>query len=212
MSWRKRFFVSAAGISGMHDEGELDGTTALAPDEADALLPRHILTRADLNLWEQENILEGITWSLRSRSPVLSEALVRELHRRMFNGTWSWAGRYRTSDKSIGVHWPTIPAEVRNLILDGQYWIENDTLELDEAAIRLHHRLVKIHPFVNGNGRHARLWCDMLLRQWGRPPFAWKSRELNIGGEARRAYIDALRAADDNDYEPLRELLMRGRT
>jgi Fic-DOC domain mobile mystery protein B len=195
----------------MFDENHPDGATPLDPDEADALLPQYIQTRAELNLWEQENILEAATWTLRARSPALSERLIRELHRRMFNRTWAWAGHYRTSDKSIGVYWATIPSEVRNLIDDGRYWIENDTFEIDEAALRLHHRLVKIHPFVNGNGRHARLWCDMLLRQNGRPPFAWKSQDLDVMGEVRRAYIDALRAADINDYTPLVTLLIRDR-
>jgi fido (protein-threonine AMPylation protein) len=94
---------------------------------------------------------------------------------------------------------------------DGLFWMERGTFTLDEAALRLHHRLVKVHPFPNGNGRHARLWCDTLLRQQGRPPFAWRSRELDQVGEARHAYVGALQAADGSDYEPLFTLYLSSR-
>ena len=192
-------------------DNEPDGATPVDPDEAEELLPAHIHSRAELNLWEQANILEGARWAMRARSPALSDATIRELHRRMFDETWAWAGRYRTSDKNIGVHWPTISMEVRNLLDDGQYWLDHGTYSIDEAAARLHHRFVKTHPFPNGNGRHARLWCDMVLRQSGRPSFEWKNRELDSDGETRRAYIAALRAADGQDYAPLLSLLLRDR-
>jgi Fic-DOC domain mobile mystery protein B len=101
--------------------------------------------------------------------------------------------------------------EVKNLLDDGEYWLDHGTFTVDEAAARLHHRLVKVHPFPNGNGRHARLWCDMVLLQNGRRPFEWKNRELDSEGEARRDYIAALRAADGQDYEALLGLLLRDR-
>jgi len=192
-------------------DNEPDGATPLDPDETVALLPAHIRIRAELNVWEQANILEAARWATGARTQVLSDATIRELHRRMFDETWAWAGRYRTSEKTIGVHWPTISTEVRNLLNDGQYWLDHGTYAIDEAAARLHHRLVKIHPFPNGNGRHARLWCDMVLRENGRPPFEWKGRELDSDGEARRAYITALQAADGQDYTPLLSLLLRER-
>lgn len=192
-------------------DNEPDGATPVDPDEAEALLPAHIHSRAELNLWEQANILEGARWAARTRTPALSDATIRELHRRMFDETWAWAGRYRTSDKNIGVHWPAISTEVRKLLDDGQYWLDHGTFTVDEAAAQLHHRLVKIHPFPNGNGRHARLWCDMVLRQNGHRPFEWKNRELDSDGEARRAYIAALQAADGQDYGPLLSLLLRDR-
>ncbi|NNF29127.1 MAG: mobile mystery protein B [Gemmatimonadetes bacterium] len=189
-------------------ESEPDGATPIDPDEAADLLPAHIHTRDELNLWEQENILAAALWAERARTPALTQHAVREVHRRMFDRTWAWAGKYRRSDKNIGVHWPTIAEEVLNLVKDGVFWMENGTFPIDEAAMRLHHRMVKVHPFPNGNGRHARLWCDLLLRQTGRPPFEWKSRDLDAEGEARTAYITSLRAADNNDYGPLRELLL----
>jgi Fic-DOC domain mobile mystery protein B len=156
---------------------EVPGATPLDPDEAGALLPGHLRTWEEVNEWEQQNILEAMTWALGRKPKSLSEVTIRELHRRMFERTWSWAGRYRSSDKNLGVPWFSISSEVLNLVRDGQYWIENGTFSMDEAALRLHHRLVQIHPFANGNGRHARLWCDLFLREQGRPMFVWRSKE-----------------------------------
>jgi Fic-DOC domain mobile mystery protein B len=190
---------------------EPDGATPLDPDEAEGLLPAHILTRSELNEWEQRNILEATAWSRRVRATVLSEPLLREMHRRMFDRTWDWAGRYRTSDKNIGVFWAAVPTEARKLVDDGGYWLEHRIVPIDETALRLHHRMVKVHLFANGNGRHARLWCDTLLRQRGRPPMDWKNRELDHAGGARLAYIRALRAADAEDYRPLLGLYLPGR-
>ena len=84
----------------------------------------------------------------RTRKAALDEDFVRELHLRMFDETWGWAGKYRKSDKNIGVHLPTISVEVRNLIDDGRYWLDHDVYSIDKATLRLHHRLVKLHPFV----------------------------------------------------------------
>lgn len=189
------------------------GATPLTQDEQDELLPDHLDTRGDLNEWEQDNIDEAILWAQTTRIPALDEATIRELHRRMFDRTWAWAGTYRRSATNIGnVACPDIPAEVRKLVDDGAYWLEHGESTVDETVLRLHHRLVgHIHPFPNGNGRHGRLWCDLLLKQSGRPPFGWKNTELGSDGEARRAYIRSLQAADGGDYNPLRGLLLRGR-
>lgn len=193
----------------MFDEPE--GATPIDADEASELLPAHIQTREELNVWEQENILTAAKWAGRTRKYALAEDFIRELHRMMFDETWRWAGQFRRSDKNIGVHWETIPAEVRNLVDDGSYWLEHAVYSIDEAALRLHHRLVKIHPFPNGNGRHARLWCDTLLHQNGRPEFRWSKGDLNREGEDRLVYIRALRAADDHNYEPLFRLYLKDR-
>lgn len=85
-----------------------EGATPLDPDEAEDLLPSHIRTRKELNVWEQENILVAASWIRRTRVAALDEMTLRELHRKMFSETWRWAGRFRTSDKTIGIHWPQI--------------------------------------------------------------------------------------------------------
>ena len=188
-----------------------EGATPIDPDEAKDLVPSHIRTRGELNVWEQENILVAATWVQRTRAKALDEATIRELHRRMFSETWGWAGRYRTSDKTIGIHWPQIPVAVRDFVDDGRLWIRQEVFPPDEAALRLHHRLVQIHPFPNGNGRHARLWCDMLLSQIGRPTIDWGGATLDTAGEQRRAYIRALWCADQGDLQPLLSLFLQGR-
>lgn len=192
-------------------ENEPEGATPIDADEARDLIPQHLQTRDQLNTWEQENILFASKWTNTLRESVLSDEKLRELHRRMFGRTWKWAGQYRRSNKNIGVEWPVIATEVRVLTKDARFWLEHETYSIDEAAVRLHHRLVSIHPFPNGNGRHSRLWCDTLLRQHGRPPFKWKNAELDKMTTARHAYIHALRAADLNDYSPLFDLLLFGR-
>ena len=188
-----------------------EGATPLDPDEAEDLLPGHIRTRGELNVWEQENILVAVDWVQRTRAEALDEATIRELHRRMFSETWRWAGRYRTSDKTIGIHWPQIPVALRNFVEDGRLWLREEVFPPDEAAIRLHLRLVQIHPYPNGNGRHARLWCDMLLSQVGQSAIDWGGANLDSAGEQRKAYIRALWSADDGDLQPLLTLFLQGR-
>jgi len=113
--------------------------------------------------------------------------------------------------RTTQIHWPQIPVAVRNFVEDGRLWLEDGVFPPDEAALRLHHRLVQIHPFPNGNGRHARLWCDMLLTQAGRPVFEWGGASLDRAGDHRRAYIRALWSADNGDLQPLLDLFLKGR-
>ncbi|MGE5625111.1 MAG: mobile mystery protein B [Bacillota bacterium] len=96
-----------------------------------------------------------------------------------------------------------MPEELGKLCADVQYWIKNNTYETDEIASRFHHRLVFIHPFPNGNGRHGRLMADLLLEWLKRPAFTWGSADLNRLGSAREYYLAALRAGDKDDYGPL---------
>lgn len=180
------------------------GATPLDPDEAAGLIPRHITTQGELNEWEQTNILEGVQWALKQKKrDLLDEAYQRELHRRMFSKTWKWAGSFRQTDKNIGVDWLQIPVQLRNLQGDAKAQIEFKSYPPDELVLRFHHRLVWIHPFANGNGRHARLMADMLIQRMGHPAFSWGGQSLVGASEKRRAYLDALRAADGRDYQPL---------
>ena len=182
-----------------------DGATPLDADEAEGLRLTHVTTRQELNIFEQENIRLGAAWAFaRSRPHILSEAFMRELHRRMFGHVWRWAGEFRQSDKNIGAPRETIGIALRQLCDDVRYWIEHGTYAPDEIAARFHHRLVAIHPFANGNGRHARLVTDLLLeKRLGRPRFTWGGADLEQTGVARQRYIAALQAADRGDDAPL---------
>jgi len=184
-------------------EPDDDGQTPLDPDEARGLLLDWVASRADLNLAEEENIALGMAWGERAvlRAPVLSQEFLRELHRRMFGRVWRWAGRYRDSERNIGVAPHAIGSELKNLLDDVQTWDEFDTYVLDERAVRLHHRLTVVHPFPNGNGRCARVFTDLYLEARGAAAFAWGAKLQ--GDTRRRRYLDAIRAADSRDYRPL---------
>jgi Fic-DOC domain mobile mystery protein B len=184
-----------------------EGATLLDPDELEGLKIKTITTRGELDRWEQENINTAIEWlsSRRNKADILNESFVRKLHEKMFGKVWTWAGMFRRTNKNIGVDKTLIGIELRNLLDDVKYWIENKTYEPDEIAARFHHRMVFIHPFPNGNGRHARLIADVLLTDvLGLEPFTWGNGDLVHTGDVRHHYIEALRAADGHDYEPLK--------
>ena len=176
------------------------GATPLDPDEAQGLLPAHITTQGDLNIWEQTNILQGELWAAHQyKRELLDEQFIRELHRRMFDQTWRWAGTFRSSDKNIGVDWLQIAMQLRNLLDNTRYQADHQVFPADELAVRFHHQLVAIHPFPNGNGRHARLMADLLVQRLGRPRFSWGGASLVEANEVRRTYLEALRAADKHN-------------
>lgn len=186
---------------------EPDDATPLAPEERDGLLQTWITHRRDLNEAEQENILKGAAWARRSRgltaAGLLNDAFARTLHKRMFGEVWKWAGTYRQTERNIGIDAYRISAELAAMFDDVRYWVEHKTFPADEIAIRLHHRLVAIHPFPNGNGRHARLMADLLIERLGGGHFSWGGGSLADVGELRRQYVAALRAADNHDIGPL---------
>ncbi len=190
------------------EEKELkDASTAISLEDAAALKP-DLATKQDLDQWEYRNILEARARALASRrlrgSDPLTERYIRELHLRMFNQTWQWAGQYRTSNPNLGIPYAQIREQLGQLLGDARYWVENKTYDLDEIAVRFHHRIVWIHPFPNGNGRHGRLIADVIAMKWGREPFSWGPNDLTAAGAARDQYIKALKTADNNgDIKPL---------
>jgi len=182
-----------------------DGKTPLSAEELADLIP-NLATKEELNEWERENILFARKWAIGDRinaENIACDEYVRKLHKKMFDQTWKWAGEYRRAEKNIGVPFHEVRERLLALLADVRYWIANDTYSPDEAAIRFHHRLVLIHPFPNGNGRHARLIADVLAIKLGRPAFTWGSINLIKEGEARNGYLAGLRIADDGDIHPL---------
>ena len=182
-----------------------EGNTPLSHEEPADLIPS-LATKEELNEWERENNLQARAWAIEDRtSPadIPSDEYVRKLHKRMFDQTWKWAGDYRRTEKNIGVPVHEIRERFVTLCGDVRYWIENNTYPPDEIAVRFHHRLTFIHPFPNGNGRHARLIADILLIKLGRDAFTWGSANLVREGEARTKYLEAIRAADEGDIQPL---------
>jgi Fic-DOC domain mobile mystery protein B len=189
---------------------EPDGATPLTDAELNGLrLP--LLTRAELNLAEAQNIGHAVSWLFSARRPrpesVTTEAWLKNLHRRMYGEVWAWAGQYRTADRNLGVPYWQIRADMRNLEADAHAWLADTTSGRygnDECAVRLGHRLVVIHPFPNGNGRWSRLASDALVVALGAPRFTWGAGSLIEPTKLRRNYIAALQAADtDRDFAAL---------
>ncbi len=184
-----------------------DGGTALTEEEREGLIPSYITLRSELNEAEQANILEAEEWAFARKRDLLEEKFLNNLHQRMYGNVWRWAGQYRTTGKNIGIDAYRIPTELRQLLDDCRYWIENGTYENDEIAARFHNRLVSIHCYPNGNGRHARLAADLLLKSMGLERFSWGRKNLVDVGETRKRYIAALQAADEHDIGPLLEFV-----
>jgi Fic-DOC domain mobile mystery protein B len=186
--------------------GDADGQTPLDPEEAAQILRQAITTLGELDAVEQENIAQAVQWAFNRKRPfgtVLDEPFLRRLHQRMFGDVWRWAGTYRQTARNIGVDAWLIPQEVAGLIGNARYWVEHNTYDPAELSVRFHHRLVAIHPFPNGNGRHSRLAADLLIASLDGEPLTWGSR-LELDAAAIRArYIAALRSADANDLADL---------
>lgn len=186
--------------------GEPDGATPLDPDDLEGVKFKHIKTRGELDELEQVNIQSGLQWLSRIRiKDVLSEEFIRTLHKRMFGDVWSWAGTFRSTEKNVGIDPIQIGEQLRMLLDDARYWAEHETYPRLEAAARFHHRIVQIHCFPNGNGRHARIATDAYLQErFAHPPIDWAGGfDLMQSNERRDEYIAALMAADAGDYEPL---------
>jgi Fic-DOC domain mobile mystery protein B len=180
-----------------------NAATPLSPEEMRELIPAHIASRDELNQAEQENILRAQTWALGRSRELLTEKYIRDLHRRMLGDVWRWAGKFRTSQRNLGIDYWQIRIALRQLLDETNGWIEYSSYPPDELAVRFHHRLVQIHPFPNGNGRHSRLMADLLVMQFGRERFSWGRTGLQRSGAARTQYIEALQSADKQDIGPL---------
>lgn len=182
------------------------GSTPLELDEIEKLIPKHIKLQSELNEWEQLNILQANLWLKSQKINLINFTTIRFcklLHKKMFAKTWRWAGEFRKTNKNIGIDWLQISVSLKILFDDLIYQINHKTYTIDEIAVRFHHRLVYIHAFVNGNGRHARVATYFLLTILGQNIFSWGRNNLVFQNETRNKYIKALRAADKGDYKPL---------
>jgi len=187
-----------------------DNSTPLTPEEREGLKPKWITLRRELNEFETRNILDAEIWlATHKQCDVLNDTFLMKLHKRMFGQVWKWAGEYRNTERNIGVAPYQIPVKLKALFDDVKFWIEYHTFPNLEIAVRLHHKLVLIHPFPNGNGRISRLMADLLMQQLGEPRLYWGDGNLTDITELRKKYIDALHAADAGDYSGLIKFVTR---
>lgn len=191
------------GLEFVYEEGQ----TPLSEEEKEALLVKTITTHGELDEYEQLNIEKAIQWIMRQKlkkETILSEEFIKKLHKLMLGEVWEWAGEFRRSEKNIGVSWIKIGVELKVLLDDTLYWIDNKTYPPDEIAIRFKHRLVNIHCFPNGNGRHSRIMADIIIETvFGLPVFSWNHSNMVKADETRKSYIKAIREGDNGNIKPL---------
>ena len=185
----------------------IDGQTPIDEDEKEGLLIKTISTRGELDEFEQYNIEKAVQWTLKNKfkmEKILQEDFILELHKRMYNEVWKWAGHFRKTNKNIGVDKYQISIELRNLLDDCRYWITDRIFNEYDISIRFKHRLVQIHLFPNGNGRHSRLYADVLISHvFNKPIFTWGNSNLAKPGLVRGKYMKAIYSADEGDIKPL---------
>ena len=162
-----------------------DGQTPLDEEEKEGLKIKSITTQGELDEFEQLNIEKAVEWTIHSKFKLekfLTEKLVKGLHKRMYGDVWKWAGEFRKIEKNIGIPWT------------------------EEIAIRFKHRIVSIHCFPNGNGRHSRMMADIIMESiFGNKIFSWHQSNMVKANETRNQYIKALREADNGNFKQLIE-------
>jgi len=185
----------------------IDGQTPIDEGEKEGLLIKTITTQRELNEHEQLNIESAIQWILQKKfkaETILTEEFIKSVHKKMFCNIWSWAGKFRKSEKNIGVEWIKIGIELRYLLDDTRYWIDNSTYLPDEIAIRFKHRLVNIHCFPNGNGRHSRIMADIIIESiFAKEVFTWHYSNMVNPDKIRKKYITAIKEGDNGNINPL---------
>lgn len=186
-----------------------DGQTPLEEEEKDGLKIKSITTQGELDEFEQLNIEKAVEWTIHTNlkpKNILTEKFIKDLHKKMYGDVWKWAGEFRRTEKNIGIPWTKIGLELKNLLDDTKYWIENKTFSPEEIAIRFKHRIVSIHCFPNGNGRHSRMMADIIMESiFGNEIFSWHQSNVVKANEIRKEYINALKEADKGNVKPLIE-------
>ncbi len=185
------------------------GQTPLDEDEKEGLKIKSITTQGELDEFEQLNIEKAVEWTIRVKlntDKIMTEKFIKNLHKRMYSDVWKWAGEFRTSEKNIGISWTQIGVELKKLLEDAKYWVKNNTYSPDEIAIRFKHRIVSIHCFPNGNGRHSRMMADIIINSiFNEEIYTWHQSNMVKADETRKQYIKTLKEADQGNITPLIE-------
>jgi len=180
-----------------------DNSTPLTEEEKQQLKQKWVTNRSELNELETLGIASAEIWLKKNKKDILNENFIKSLHKKMFGDVWLWAGKFRTTERNIGVAPYNIQPQLKILFDNVSYWIENKTFNEKETAIRFHHNLVKIHPFPNGNGRLSRIMADLLMQKLAGRNLDWGNGDLSQISELRQQYIKALQQADNGDYSLL---------
>jgi len=184
-----------------------DDSTSLSEEEKHDLKQKWVTTKDELNKLEAKGIFGAQVWLLGYKKDILNVQFLQKLHKKMFADVWDWAGKFRITEKNIGIAPYLVTSELKKLYDDVHYWIEHKTYSPKEIALRFHHKLVQIHPFPNGNGRISRIMADLIMKKLGQKEFSWGEGGLIKVSELRQKYIQALQKADRGDYSGLLELI-----
>lgn len=186
-----------------------EGQTPLDEDEKEGLKIKTITTQGDLDEFEQLNIEKAVEWTIHANlkpNKILTEKFVKDLHKRMYGDVWKWAGEFRRTEKNIGIPWIQIGVELKNLLDDTKYWIDKNTYSPEEIAVRFKHRIVSIHCFPNGNGRHSRMIADIIMESiFKKEIFTWHQSNMVKADETRKEYMKSLKEAENGNINPLIE-------
>ncbi|MBI2609015.1 MAG: mobile mystery protein B [Deltaproteobacteria bacterium] len=180
------------------------GATPL--NDTEGLIPKHITTQEELNEYEQNNILKATRKLMISRyrkKEWLNIQLIKHVHKEMFSETWEWAGEFRKIETNMGLPPYQISSEIKKLCDDINVWPIEPEKQVIENAVKLHHRLTHIHPFKNGNGRHARLMANLYLYNHHLSLLPWGACPLNKKDATRKKYLIALKEADKGEFNKL---------
>lgn len=153
------------------------GETPLDPQEAEALTARARAllgddpTKADLYEVEQavlaevsEHLLDAVADGALGIDEILSDHFLRDLHLKLYGDIWTWAGRFRTRELNIGIAPDQIAVALRTFLENARYrWQHTEDWTPRDLGIAVHAETVRIHPFIDGNGRTTRLLADLLF-------------------------------------------------
>jgi Fic-DOC domain mobile mystery protein B len=185
----------------------LPGETPI--DDISGLKRKDVRNRRQLAVAEAENVRKVIVKYLagkpnRKMAPFdVSWSL--KLHKEMFGEVWNWAGQLRQVDLNIGVAWNQVAVALKDLFDDLAFW-KDHWPDLIEQSAYLHHRAVRIHPFLNGNGRWARMLANIWLALHDHPITFWPEQTIGTVSTIRDEYLDAIRSADEGHMDALLEL------
>jgi Fic-DOC domain mobile mystery protein B len=192
-----------------HNIIDRDGSTPLDHDQIIGIRFSHLTTMGELDELEDLNIQKGLEWLNRQKDPnYLSTEFICKLHEKLFGDVWKWAGKFRTAEVNISKYRSyDVAPQLKNFFEDAKLWIQNGKMSWDEISAEMHHRLVTIHPFPNGNGRTTRIYTEYVQKRNNQPVTSWMASLGKTPQLRRDHYIKALRSADKGDFELLTEFM-----
>jgi Fic-DOC domain mobile mystery protein B len=188
-----------------HNLIDRDGSTPLDHDQIKGIRFAHLTTMGELDELEDENIQRGLEWLNHQKTKdYLSIEFLCKLHEKLFGEVWKWAGKFRTVEVNISKYrHHDVRPQLHNFFEDIKLWISGGKMSWDEISAEMHHRLVTIHPFPNGNGRTTRIFTEYVQKRNQQQVTSWGSTRKIDQKKRRDDYIKALRLADIGDFRAL---------